>query len=245
MSPDGGTVLVTGAARRIGRAVAVRLARGGGAVAIHCRVRSADADRTAELVRAAGGTAACFPADLRVPGAPGALVRAVEEALGPVRVLVNNASVFRRTATVEDAAADLDEHWAVNARAPWLLAAAAAPGMRAAGGGCIVNLGDIHGERPLGGYGPYSVSKAALHMMTRVLARELAPAIRVNAVAPGAIVLPDDAGDRLGPALVRRIPAGRLGTEEEIAEAVAFLVEGPTYVTGEILHVDGGRRLRG
>jgi pteridine reductase len=245
MLPRGSVALVTGAARRIGRAIALRLARGGCRVAVHYRGSRRDAESVVKAIRAAGGEAKAFPADLAKAGAPARLVRAVEKGLGPVAVLVNNASIFPRTPILEAGARELDAAWELNLRAPWLLSLAVAPGMARRKRGKIVNLGDIHAERPLRRRGPYTVSKAAVHAMTLVLARELAPAVQVNAVAPGAILLPEDAGPGLRKRLVRNIPAGRLGTPEEIAEAVAFFVEGPDFVTGEVLRVDGGRHLRG
>lgn len=245
MVPPGAVALVTGAARRLGRAIALRLARGGCRVAVHYRASRREAGEVVAAIREGGGEARAFPADLSRAGAPARLVAAVERGLGPVEVLVNNASVFRATPFLECTAGDLEEHMAVNLRAPFLLARAVAPGMVARGRGRIVNLGDIHGERPLPDHAPYGASKAALHFLTLALARELAPAVQVNAVAPGAILLPEGAPDGLRRTLLRNIPAGRLGTPEEVAGAVAFLVEGPDFVTGEVLRVDGGRHLRG
>ena len=225
--------------------MALRLARGGCRVAVHYRGSGREAEAVVRAVRAGGGEARAFPADLSRAAAPARLVAAVERALGPVAVLVNNASVFRGTPFLRSGARDLDGHLAVNLRAPYLLALAAAPGMVRRGRGKIVNLGDIHAERPLPDHAAYGASKAALHALTLALARDLAPAVQVNAVAPGAILLPEGAPDSLRAKLVRTIPAGRLGTPEEVAEAVAFFVEGPDFVTGEILRVDGGRHLRG
>ena len=245
MVPAGSVALVTGASKRLGRAIALRLARGGCRVAVHHRESRAEAEAVVREIGRAGGTAKAFGADLSKIETPERLVAAVEKGLGPVTVLVNNASVFRAAPFLSAGVADLDVHLAVNLRAPYLLARAAAHGMSARGGGKIVNLGDIHAERPLGGHAAYSISKAAVHALTLALARELAPAIQVNAVAPGAILLPEGAPPSLRRDLLRNIPAERLGTPEEVAEAVAFFVEGPDYVTGEILRVDGGRHLRG
>ncbi|MCK6479650.1 MAG: SDR family oxidoreductase [Planctomycetes bacterium] len=245
MIPRGSVALVTGAARRIGRAVALRLARGGCRVAVHCRDSRREGAEVVRAVRAAGGEARLFAADLSRPKAVERLVRSVERSLGPVSVLVNNASVFRATPFLRSTPADLEDHLAVNLRAPWLLCRAVAPGMVERGAGKIVNLGDIHAERPLADHPAYAASKAALHALTLALARDLAPAVQVNAVAPGAVLLPEGAPASRARALARLIPAGRLGTPEEVAEAVAFLVEGPDFVTGEILRVDGGRHCRG
>jgi len=237
--------LVTGAGRRIGKAIALRLARGGCRVAVHWRESRAGAEATVREVRAAGGEARAFRADLADAAAPARLVRAVERGLGPVAVLVNNASVFREAPFPGSPPRDLEEHWAVNLRAPWLLARAAAPGMRRRGRGKVVNLADVYAETPLRGYAAYCVSKAGLLMLTRALARELAPEVQVNAVSPGTILPPGGFSPKRVARLVRRIPAGRTGTPEEVAEAVAFFVEGPDFVTGQVLRVDGGRLLRG
>ncbi len=245
MVPPGSVALVTGAARRLGRAIALRLARGGCPVAVHFRESRREAEGVVREIRAAGGEARSFAADLARPDAPAGLVRSVEKALGPVTVLVNNAAIFRPSPLPGGRAKDLDAHLAVNVRAPWLLACAAGPGMVERGRGKIVNLTDIYAERPLADHGAYAASKAALGALTLSLARDLAPAVQVNAVAPGAILLPKGAPDSFRARLVRGIPAGRLGTPEEVAECVAFFVFGPDFVTGEILRVDGGRHLRG
>lgn len=245
MVPPGSVALVTGAARRLGRAIALRLARGGCRVAVHYRGSGREAESAVREIRSTGGEARAFAADLSRPAAPAALVRAVERAMGPVAVLVNSAAVFPETPFPDGDPRDLDEAFAVNVRAPFLLARAAAPGMLRRGFGKIVNLGDAHAERPLPRRAPYAATKGALHALTLALARDLAPAVQVNAVAPGAILLPEGAPESRRRRLVRAIPAGRLGTPEEVAEAVAFLVEGPDFLTGEILRVDGGRHLRG
>lgn len=244
MVPPGSVALVTGAARRLGRALALRLGKGGFRVAVHYRGSRREALSTVEAIRAAGGEARAFSADLSRPAAPAALVRAVEKHLGPVEVLVNSAGIFPETRFPEGSPRDLEDCFALHVRAPYLLARAVAPGMLRRGRGKIVNLGDSWADRALPRRAPYTASKAALHALTRALARDLAPAVQVNAVAPGAILLPEGASASYGKRLARRVPLGRLGTPEEIAEAVAFLVEGPDFVTGEILRVDGGRHLR-
>ena len=241
----GSVALVTGAARRLGRAIAVRLSQGGCRVAVHYRGSRDDALATVRMIRDLGGEAEPFPADLARPAAPAALVRAVAKRMGPVLVLVNNASIFPETPFPGGDPRDLEACFAVHVRAPYLLARAAAPGMLRAGRGKIVNLGDLYADRTLPRRAPYLATKAALHALTLALARDLAPAVQVNAVAPGAILLPEGAKPGLARKLAKSIPAGRLGTPEEVAEAVAFLVEGPDFVTGEILRVDGGRHLRG
>ncbi|MHC4922822.1 MAG: SDR family NAD(P)-dependent oxidoreductase [Planctomycetota bacterium] len=242
---DEAVALVTGAGKRLGRAIAERLAAGGCRVAVHYGRSAGDAKETVARIRKAGGEARAFRADLSKKAAPARLVKSVEKAFGHVDVLVNNASVFRPTPFLESTDKDLEEHFAVNFRAPYLLCHAVAGGMVKRGHGKIVNLGDIHGERPLRDHAPYCASKSALHMLTRSLARDLAPAVQVNAVLPGAILLPKGAKAAFKRKLVSRIPAGRLGTPKEIADTVAFLVEGPDFVTGQLIRVDGGRTLAG
>ena len=243
MVPQGAVALVTGAARRIGRAVAIRLARGGLRVAIHHRSRPREAAAVAKRIRDEGGEAGVFRVDLAAARGPQRLVAAVERDLGPVEVLVCNASVFRPSPVLAPTR-DAEGIVAVNLLVPWHLARLVAPGMAERGRGRIVNLGDIHAERPLKDHAVYAASKAGLHALTVALARDLAPAVQVNAVAPGAILPPEGAPRSRVRALARRIPAGRLGTPEEVAEAVAFFVFGPDFVTGEVLRVDGGRHCR-
>jgi pteridine reductase len=245
MIPAGSVALVTGASRRLGRAIAVRLAAGGLRVAVHHRGHRAEALDAVREIRAAGGMAEAFPADLARPAAPAALVRAVAKRMGPVAVLVNNASIFPETPFPTGDPGDLEACFAIHVRAPYLLVRAVAPGMLRAGRGKIVNLLDLHVDRPLPRRAPYTATKAALQALTLALARDLAPAVQVNGVSPGAILLPEGAKPSLAKRLAKTIPAGRLGTPEEVAAAVAFLVEGPDFVTGEILRVDGGRHLRG
>jgi len=244
MVPPGAVALVTGAAHRLGRAVALRLAAGGLSVAVHHRSRPREAAAVARRVRDLGAEAGVVSCDLAGPGRAEALVRSVERSLGPVEVLVSNAAVFRATPVAGRRRGNPERMLAVNLLAPWHLARAVAPGMLARGRGRIVNLGDAHADRPLRHHAVYAASKAGLHALTVSLARDLAPAVQVNAVAPGAILLPAGAPESRRKALERAIPMGRLGTPEEVAEAVAFLVFGPDFVTGEVLRVDGGRHCR-
>jgi pteridine reductase len=243
--PRGSLVLVTGASRRLGRAIALRLARGGHAVAVHWHHSRDEAAATVAAARRAGApAAAAFRADLASAAAPARLVAAVESKLGPIEALVNSASIFRPAGDAADAARDMDAHVAVNLRAPYLLALACAPGMRRRGRGRIVNLGDIHAVAPLGGHAAYVASKAGLHALTLALARDLAPEVSVNCVAPGAVLLPEGAPASARRRLERANPKGRLGTPDEVAEAVAFFVDGPEFISGQILRVDGARLSR-
>jgi len=239
------TALVTGASRRIGRAIALACARNGHSVAVH-HGRDADgAARTVTDIVALGRRAVAVGADLSDPEACVALVRAAERELGPLDLLVNNAAVFLRASETAGPADDLDRHMAVNARAVAVLCAEAGSGMRARGAGAIVNVTDVAGLTPWSAYPGYSASKAAAIALTRAFARSLAPQVRVNAVAPGPILPPATPGgeDRAqGEAAVRATLLGRYGSPEDVAEAVCFLAAAP-YVTGLVLCVDGGRTL--
>jgi pteridine reductase len=236
--------LVTGAARRVGAAIARRLHAAGASVVIH--YRGADADAAAlekELNAARAGSAMKVKGDLLAPVAPKALVDAALQRFARLDFLVNNASAFYPTALGQIEAGHWEELMGSNLRAPLFLAQAAAPHLALAAG-AIVNIADIHAERPLKGYVVYSLAKAGLVALTRSLALELAPGVRVNAVAPGAIAWPEDgqfaAGER--ERIVASTPLKRTGTPAEIAQAVHFLCTAP-FVTGQVLAVDGGRSI--
>jgi pteridine reductase len=240
--------LVTGAARRIGAAIARRLHADGYDLALHYR-DSADAmgALAAELEAARTGSVLVLQADLAEFDRLPELVASTVGRYGRLDALVNNASAFFPTPFGATTPQQWDALFAVNARAPYFLAQAAAPHLRAAHG-AIVNLADIHGERPLRGHAVYGMGKAALIHMTRALALELAPQVRVNAVAPGAILWPEpESGDgkdaAAQAALLARTPLGRIGTTAEIAEAVRWLLRDAGYTSGQLIRVDGGRML--
>jgi pteridine reductase len=239
---QGKVALVTGAARRIGAAIARRLHADGASVVLHYRGAEAEtASLEAELNAARAKSAAKVKADLLAPIAPRMLVADSLQRFGRLDLLVNNASSFYPTAVGSIEASHWEDLIGSNLRAPLFLAQEAAAEL-AKNGGAIVNIADIHAERPLKGYLVYSVAKAGLVALTRSLALELAPGVRVNAVAPGAIAWPEDG--QFAPAERERIVAGtplaRLGSPEEIARAVHFLATAP-FVTGQVLAVDGGR----
>ena len=239
---DGKVALVTGAARRIGAAIARRLHADGARIVIHYRGASADADALcAELNASRQASAVAVQADLLFDEAPARLVQAALAAFGRLDLLVNNASSFYPTSVEGFTTKDWDELVGSNLRAPLFLSQAAAPQL-AKQAGAIVNIVDIHWERPLKGYVVYSIAKAGLAGLTKSLALELGPAVRVNGVSPGAIAWPEDG--QFDPVERERIvsttPAGRVGAPEDIAQAVHFLACAP-YVTGQILAVDGGR----
>lgn len=234
--------LITGGARRLGAAITRRLHADGWRVVIHCQRSTTDADAlAARLNSARAASSHVVQTNLAEAAAPERLIAAASARWGRLDALVNNAAVFAPAPLADVGLDDWQQTLDVNLRAPFLLAQAAA-GALAANGGAIVNLTDIYAERPKAGYVVYCVSKAGLAGLTRALARELAPAVRVNAVAPGAILWPEDAADADRQALLARTPLGRCGEATDIADAVAYLL-GARYVTGQILAVDGGRSL--
>jgi pteridine reductase len=239
---QGKVVVVTGAARRIGAAIARRMHASGANVLLHYRGAEAEAaSLEAELNAARPKSASKVKADLLAPIAPRSLVSAALERFGRLDVLVNNASTFYPTAVGSIETGHWEELMGSNLRAPLFLAQEAAPQLRK-NGGAIVNVSDIHAERPLKGYLVYSVAKAGIAALTRSLALELAPEVRVNGVAPGAIAWPED-GQFEPPErerIVASTPLARLGSPEEIARAVHFLATAP-FITGQVLAVDGGR----
>jgi len=240
----GKTGLVTGGARRVGAAITRRLHAAGANVLVHYRDSDTDADKlVGELNALRPKSAQKVKAELLAPIAPRALVSAALEGFGRLDILVNNASSFFPVALGAIEASHWEELMGSNLRAPLFIAQEAAAEL-AKREGAIVNIVDIHAERPLKGYPVYSIAKAGLAALTRSLALELAPKVRVNGVAPGAIAWPEDG--QFEPAERERViattPLGRTGTAEDIAQAVHFLACAP-YVTGQILAVDGGRSI--
>ncbi|MFO1474709.1 MAG: pteridine reductase [Lysobacterales bacterium] len=244
MSESRPAALVTGSARRIGAAIARRLHAAGFDLALHYRDSAGEAQAlAAELESARAGSVVLLQADLaQFDRLPELVAKAVGR-FGRLDALVNNASAFYPTPFGATTPAQWDELFAINARAPFFLAQAAAPHLASANG-AIVNIADIYAERPLRGHAVYAMGKAALLQMTRALALELAPQVRVNAVSPGAILWPENGKDpEAQSALLARTPLGRIGTPGEIAEAVRWLLQDARYCTGQVLRVDGGRML--
>ncbi|HWD23349.1 MAG TPA: pteridine reductase [Burkholderiales bacterium] len=240
----GKAALITGGARRVGAAIARRLHAAGASVLLHYRDSQAEAAKlAAELNALRARSAATVKAELLAPIAPRALVTAARQEFGRLDILVNNASSFFAV----DVGAIESSHWeeliGSNLRAPLFICQEAVPEL-AANAGSIVNIIDIHADRPLRGYAVYTIAKAGLAALTRSLALELAPRVRVNGVAPGAIAWPDDGqfAEAERARILATTPLGRTGSPEDIAQAVHFLACAP-YVTGQILAVDGGRSI--
>lgn len=228
--------LVTGAALRVGREILLELARGGADVFLHYRSSREAAESVAEEVRDLGGAVTLVRGDLGAAGEAERVARECESA----DVLVNSASIFPRTPLGTVTAGTFDEILAVNLRGPFLLAQSIGLAMKRRGRGVVVNIADWAGYRPYAGYLPYCVSKAGLLAMNAGLARALAPEVRVNAVAPGPVMLPPDMDDAERAEVLAKTPLRREGSPADVARAVRFLVESD-FVTGAVLTVDGGR----
>ena len=238
------TALVTGAARRIGAAIAVALHAAGANVIIHYRSSRQEAEALAgNLNRTRAGSALTLAGDLLDLEEHPRLVAAAGAAFGALDILVNNASTFYATPIGKISAAASVDLMGSNLRAPPFLSQAAAPALRARQG-LILNMVDIHGLRPLPDYAVYSAAKAGLIMLTRALARELGPEIRVNGIAPGPVMWQDgDLGEAMKEEIVRKTALKRIGSPADVAQAALYFATGAPFVTGQILAVDGGRSL--
>lgn len=244
MDPRGRVALVTGGARRVGRALAVALAEGGARVAVHHHQSAAEAAALVDELRGRGVDAAVFQADLRAPDAPDRLVADVVSHFGALDVLVNSAAVMVRAPFDEITPAVWDDTFALNLRAPFFCARAAARAMNHDGsGGVIVNIADLAGLEVWPAYAAHGIAKAGVIHLTSVLARILAPSIRVNAIAPGAVLLPAGWSAEDAARLERTTPLRRLGAPADVAQAMLYLIEAD-YVTGDTIVVDGGRHVR-
>ncbi len=240
MSAPGRVVLVTGGAVRVGRAIVAAMAEAGWSAAFTFRSSAPAAHDLERELRERGVRSLAIAADLDDPGARRLVVERVGEQFGGLDALVNNAAVFPRTPFEELTPARLAEVLRTNLEAPLFLAQAAAPLLRAAHG-CVVNIVDIYGMFPLRHHVAYSISKAALIAATRALALELAPEVRVNAVAPGIAMFPADYDQAARERLLARTLLRKEGGPAEIARTVRFLVEGADTMTGQVITVDGGR----
>jgi pteridine reductase len=238
-------VLITGAAHRIGAVTARYLHDAGFNIILHyLSSRSPAQALQKELNARRENSVVLVQADLLANNALTALAKEAYNAWQRLDVLVNNASTFYRTPI----GSANDQHWddlfGTNVKAPFFLAQAAAPFLRKTHG-CIINMVDIHARRPLKEYSIYSMAKAALETMTKALARELGPEIRVNGVAPGAILWPDDLDEVTKQRIVSKTFLKRKGEPEDIAKAIRFIIEDAPYMTGQIISIDGGRSLSG
>ncbi len=243
MTLENAVVIVTGAARRVGRAIALHLAEHGCDIVVHYGRSSAEAAGVADAIRRLGRRCTLVAGDLADASTPARIVEAAVAGLGRLDALVNNAAVFP-TSTIDtlDPAA-FAATLQVNLIAPVMLAAAAWPHFRKEGRGKVVNLVDIYAERPWEKYIAYCTAKAGLVNATRSLAKAMAPVVQVNAVAPGVAQFPEDADEDSRMRILARVPLARPGSPEDIARTVRFLLADADYITGQVLAVDGGRSI--
>jgi NAD(P)-dependent dehydrogenase (short-subunit alcohol dehydrogenase family) len=240
MSLAGKHILITGSARRIGRALALAVARQGGTVILHHGSSPRAAEETRADIQQAGGRAHILQTDLRdLAQVPTLIKQAL--AFGPLYALVNNAAIFEPLSLSDTTLEDWQRNLAINLTAPFLLSQAFAAARPPGQCGRIVNLLDWRALRPGADHFPYTISKAGLAALTRSMAVALAPRITVNGLALGAILPPSTGGDING--ILDPVPAGRWAELDEVCQALLFLLSGPSYITGEILHIDGGRHL--
>jgi 3-oxoacyl-[acyl-carrier protein] reductase/pteridine reductase len=240
----GKTVLITGGARRLGRAIALAMARSGANVAFTFRSSANEAGETLKEIKAAGVQALAIECDFRQADAARDAVKNVLKYFGQIDLLINNAGIFE-TANVEEITIEQwDEVFAVNVRAPFLVSQLCIPELRRAHGR-IINMGSLGGQKAWDTHAHYCSSKAALHMLTQVMAKALAPEIAVNCVAPGMI---DSGAGEKDPALLERLaahtPMKRNGTPQDVVSAVMYFATAPHFITGQVLTVDGGLGLR-
>ncbi len=238
----GQVALVTGAGRRVGQAIAMALGGEGAHVVVHYNESAEGAEQTAASIRAAGGSATVMQADLSRVTESERLIDDLVAARGSLSVLVNSAAVMLRTPIGEVSVREWDDMFALNVRAPFFLTQRAAPAL-ADREGCIVNIADLAAFETWPAYVPHGMTKSAVVQMTRAMAHALAPRVRVNAVAPGVVLLPAGWNEADAEHLRRTTPLQRIGTPEDVAEAVLYLVRA-RFVTGEVITVDGGRHVR-
>jgi len=235
----GQSALVTGGATRVGRAIALGLASRGADIALHYHASVDSAKSTAEQILTMGRSCQTVQADLGLVDSPSQIFHAIQASMGNVDILINSAGIFERGTLAETT----PEHWerllAVNVRAAFFLSQAFA---RQTKYGSIINISDWRGERPDPDFLAYSISKSALLTLTHSLAQSLAPGIRVNAIAPGAILPPAGADPEYMERLTRKVPLHRFGSPADVVEAVLYLLTA-TFVTGEVLHITGGQQL--
>lgn len=241
MNLAGGIALVTGAGHRVGRALAVALGRERMTVAVHFNSSAEQAAETVRLIEQAGGQGKTFQFDLSRQEGPARLIAAVSKEYGKLHAIVNSAAVMNRNPFGTITPAEWDASMSLNLRSPFFVSQEGAGIMTE--GGAIVNIADLAAFETWPSYIPHSISKAGVVKMTESLARVLAPSIRVNAIAPGAVLLPDDWTDKTGERLADTTPLHRLGDPEDVVDAMLYLLR-TDYVTGETIIVDGGRHIR-
>jgi NAD(P)-dependent dehydrogenase (short-subunit alcohol dehydrogenase family) len=240
MSLNDKLILITGAARRVGRELALAVARAGGDVIIHYGHSQGEAQSLGDEIQTLGRKVFLLQADLNDPAQVGTLIPRASE-YGMLYALVNNAAVFEPLTWQNTTLEDWNHHLLVNLTTPFLLSQAFARQLPSGGTGRIINLLDWRALRPAADHLPYTISKSALAALTRSLAIALAPRITVNGLALGAVLPPSEGVTT--PNILKNVPAGRWADLAEVGQALIFLLDGPAYITGEIIHIDGGRHL--
>jgi len=238
------TALITGGGKRVGLAIAQTLAERGANLILHYNKSHKEALKAQKNLSSLGVSVSLFQADLtNIP----VLVKKTKKLLstsGPIHVLINNASSFYPTPFGRISEKDWDTLVGSNLKGPFFLTQIIGQNMFKQAGGKIVNIGDWSSNRPYKDYLPYSIAKAGVIAMTQILAKTLAPKVQVNCVSPGAVLLPKTFGKKLRREIIQKIPLGRIGNPEDIAQAVLFFLEGTDYATGSNLIVDGGQFIR-
>lgn len=238
------TAIVTGAAKRVGRSIALALAKKGASIVLHYNRSETEAHETAALLEREGVEVFCLKADLsQVKEIENFTSQAIAK-VGKIDILVNGASQFNETPFDAITEADWDIHLDVNLKGIFFLSQSVARSMRKERRGKIVNIIDAHTSRPYINYLPYLVSKSALVGLTHCLARELAPHIQVNGISPGPVLMQPDWGPEMVREIIDSVPLHRIGSPEDIANGVVFCVEGSDFMTGAIIPIDGGQRLK-
>lgn len=234
------TILITGSARRVGRIFALGCAQAGADIVIHHGHSPEEAQETKEEIEGLGRHAWILASDLSKPAEASETISRANE-LSPLYALVNSAAIFEPLSLANTSLSEWERHLSINLTAPFLLSQAFAEQLPEDQEGRIVNILDWRALRPRADHFPYTVSKSALAAMTKSLAAALAPRITVNGLALGAVLPPSDGG--AGSDVIDNVPLGRWSEAEEVQQALVFLLGGPAYITGEIIHVDGGRHL--
>ena len=242
MEIQGKTALVTGAARRVGREIALTLARKGAHLILHYGHSRKEAEDLARTIQALGVRATIMQADLANSHQCYDLVRTILKQ-GTIDIVINNASIFHKTPFEKVTMEDWDQNVAVNLRAPFILGSQLGYEMKKKGSGKIINIIDWAAMRPYKDYLPYCVSKGGLLTLTQTLALELAPHVQVNGIAPGPVLPPESFTEENKKRLKLITPLQRLGSPDDIAKTVSFLLEGTDFITGAIIPVDGGRHI--
>ena len=243
MDPKDKVALVTGAGKRVGRSLAIALGDTGARIAIHYRNSQKDAIKTAEIINSMGSEAVCFQADLEDTKQVKALASDIQKQLGPINILVNNASVFDKISMQALVEHVWDRHFAINVRAPFLLAQAMQSQLSKDSAGKIININDWKTARPT--RFAYGITKTALSGLTRTLALSMAPTVQVNEIALGAILPPADIPQNRPRSEIKMNlgPADRMGTLNEVTDAMMMLIQND-FINGETINVDGGRHIR-